>query len=379
MPAVEPELRMSFERELISGLLRASHAFRRPVQDQWRFPATAGRRGRRWARALVLDLMYRCGFVRASRTGPARPAHLAYVLEHLEELAAFHDALEDGESRRLLVELLKYRILGPDHVCMPVPDGYWRARASIRKLRRQPRTRTTGAGDTLDRFEVAGAGAPIRLDAHPLDLLNVFLLEQYAFRSGEELVAARCGDILVDGGGCSGDTALYFAAAVGPAGQVHSFEFAPDNLEILRSNLALNPGLAPRVRVMPAALWSSSGSRLPYAGQGAATAVTPDVVPGADAAPTVALDDYVEDAGLPRVDFIKLDIEGAELAALQGAERALRRWRPRLAVAVYHRLSDFVEIPRYMRELDLGYRFFLGHFTTHSEETILFATAEPRP
>ena len=69
-----------------------------------------------------------------------------------------------------------------------------------------------------------------------------------------------------------------------------------------------------------------------------------------------------------------MDIEGAEIAALKGAEAALRRFRPKLAISVYHRLSDFWQIPRYLESLGLGYKFHLRHFTTHVEETVLFAT-----
>jgi hypothetical protein len=68
-----------------------------------------------------------------------------------------------------------------------------------------------------------------------------------------------------------------------------------------------------------------------------------------------------------------MDIEGAELPALRGAEATLRAFRPKLAIALYHRLDDFIDIPAYLDGLGLGYAFFLGHFTIHSEETVLFA------
>jgi FkbM family methyltransferase len=232
------------------------------------------------------------------------------------------------------------------------------------------------SGESLDLYQVSGSSDTVRLHAHPLDLLNVFLLQQYAYRKGEGGLGALPGDTVIDGGGCWGDTALYFAERVGPGGGVHCFEFVPDNLRILRLNLELNQGLEPRVRVVPSALWSRSGERLPYSGEGPATSVATNLDSGAGAVPTIALDDYVRELELPRVDFIKLDIEGAELQALQGAEDTLRRFRPRLAIALYHRLADFVDIPRYLEGLDLGYRLLLGHFTIHTEETVLFATAD---
>ena len=76
---------------------------------------------------------------------------------------------------------------------------------------------------------------------------------------------------------------------------------------------------------------------------------------------------------MDRVDFIKLDIEGAELRTLKGAEHTLNRFRPSLAISLYHSLDDFVAIPAFLRNLNLNYGFYLDHFTTHREETVLFA------
>ncbi len=45
----------------------------------------------------------------------------------------------------------------------------------------------------------------------------------------------------------------------------------------------------------------------------------------------------------------------------------------KLAIAIYHSLEDFVNIPKWLMGLGLDYNFFLGHYTIHSEETVLFA------
>jgi len=51
----------------------------------------------------------------------------------------------------------------------------------------------------------------------------------------------------------------------------------------------------------------------------------------------------------------------------------LRTFRPKLAVCLYHQMSDFVRIPAYLEGLGLGYSFYLGHVTRYHEETVLFA------
>ena len=88
---------------------------------------------------------------------------------------------------------------------------------------------------------------------------------------------------------------------------------------------------------------------------------------------TLTIDDLVAQKQLSRLDFIKMDIEGAELEALKGAEDSIRRYRPKLAISVYHHLPDFWEISQWIDGLGLGYCFYLRHFTIHAEETVLFA------
>ena len=88
---------------------------------------------------------------------------------------------------------------------------------------------------------------------------------------------------------------------------------------------------------------------------------------------TLSIDDFVKEEKLPKVDVIKMDIEGAELDALRGAEETIRTFKPRLAISVYHKPKDIVDIPLYLNDLGLGYEFFLDHFTIYEGETVLFA------
>lgn len=290
-------------------------------------------------------------------------------------LEALYAELADDESRTLMTRLFAYRLLGPGKVRLPLADGEMqRARQRVEELRIAEGTVDLKfLGWHGDRFDLAPEGRSLVIDTHPLGV-ETLLLEQYRCPSHPE-VAARPGDVVIDGGACWGDTALYFADLVGPHGRVRSFEFEPNNVERLRANLALNEALAGRIEVDERALWHHDGQVLDLTPFGPATTVREHTAETGEVltVPSASIDGLVTSGALPRVDFIKLDIEGAELAALQGAQATLKRDRPRMAIALYHRPEDWTAIPGFLRDLGVGYRFSLGHFTVHQEETVLFA------
>jgi FkbM family methyltransferase len=185
--------------------------------------------------------------------------------------------------------------------------------------------------------------------------------------------------VVLDGGGCWGDTALYFADAVGAEGKVYCFEFEEANLRRLEANLARNPELACRVQVVRRPMWSTPGQELRYDPMGPGTTVKPEGSPTARSVLTQSIDGLVREEGLAAVDFIKMDIEGAEMEALRGAEQTLRTFKPDLALSIYHSLEDYHRLAYFLEGLGLGYRFYLRHLTVHLEETVLFASARAHP
>lgn len=74
--------------------------------------------------------------------------------------------------------------------------------------------------------------------------------------------------------------------------------------------------------------------------------------------------------------FIKMDIEGAELNAIQGGADQIRHNRPKLAICVYHRLHDLWEIPMYIKSLVPEYKLFLRHHTVSLGDTVLYAVCD---
>jgi FkbM family methyltransferase len=216
-------------------------------------------------------------------------------------------------------------------------------------------------------------GYDLTCHAWPSGLACILLQKQYEYHRGENHCKAEAGDIVIDAGSCWGESTLYFAHEAGPKGTVVAFEFIPSNLEAFRRNTDLNPHLKDRIRLVANPLWSSPGRRLYYCDWGPASRVTDEIDKYKDGtAETVTIDETLERLGLSRVDFIKMDIEGAELAALRGAETSIRKHRPKLAISLYHSVEDMQTIPRYLAGLDLGYRFYLDHHTIYENETVLF-------
>jgi len=300
-------------------------------------------------------------------------ARLAQLLQHAAGFQLLHDRLAEDTDRHLLAKVLAFRVLGPRHVRLPMTAD--RLRALVRRAESARVAESTAAFGIYDwrtdDFDLTELGYPLRVRTVVAGVVQNFLVDQYRC-SGELEVSVQAGDVVVDGGAFAGDTSLYFAHLAGERGRVVAYEFGPGNVDLFEQNLALNPELAERVQLRRAALWDQDGARLSFRPFGPATAIVED---GEASAPTESIDGLVAGGAVDRVDFVKLDIEGSELAALRGAEQTLRRFRPRLAIAAYHKVDDLAALPAYLVGLDVGYRFRLGHTTMHQEETVLFARA----
>ncbi|MGH7247020.1 MAG: FkbM family methyltransferase, partial [Pseudomonadota bacterium] len=153
----------------------------------------------------------------------------------------------------------------------------------------------------------------------------------------------QSGDVFLDAGANIGEVSLFAAKRVGPAGRVCAFEPLPDVAPKLRANVRLNgfrqveiieAGLGDRCGEEPIYMRPSAfddGSR--HDGLGTLYA-SDERSRQAGTVRVTTLDQFVSERGGARVDGIKLDIEGAELAALRGAASTIERFRPWLIVEI---------------------------------------------
>ena len=169
----------------------------------------------------------------------------------------------------------------------------------------------------------------------------------------------RPGAVVIDGGANVGLFALTAASVVGPSGSVHAVEAAPGTAAMLRRNVARHPQL--RIVVSELALAEQEGE-VPFVAlePGSGTSSFAPAESGITiTVRTTTLDALT--APMERVDLVKLDLEGAELRALQGGRRMLAEQRPALVMELEpgHLARQDASVEEIEALVDLaGYRAF---------------------
>lgn len=299
------------------------------------------------------------------------------IVDNIDGLLYAYEQLESSSSKDLFIRLLTYRILSNKKVKLPLNNHeYWTQRKSINSLVSEDSNIIISPFHNwkLKKFNLKIGERDIGIFYTPMGVSATFFDKQYEYNQGQVRIKAEEGNCVIDCGGCWGDTALYFANEVGENGSVFSLEFIPSNLSILKKNLEINQELERRIKIIENPVWNSSNERLYFKDQGPASIVTnqPDEYITGEV-DTISIDDLVLRNSLNKVDFIKMDIEGAELNALQGAINTIKKFTPSLAIAVYHNINDIYDVIHFIKEQNPHYSFYLGHYTIYAQETVLFA------
>lgn len=209
--------------------------------------------------------------------------------------------------------------------------------------------------------------APIKIYHSLHSIFCNFYLEQYSYKN---LIKAQKGDYVIDGGACYGDTALYFANLVGESGKVFAFEFVEDNIKLFNKNLEINTHIN-NIILVKHPLYADSNTFVDSVGSGSSATISLDS--SNSSIQTLSIDNFVKNNNIARIDFIKLDIEGSEFDALIGAKESIKRFKPKLAICLYHSANDYIRIPLLLSEFAPGYKFYFDHFTLGRYESVLFA------
>jgi FkbM family methyltransferase len=191
------------------------------------------------------------------------------------------------------------------------------------------------------------------------DIMLPFLLAEQELRIYGSGI--RRGDVVLD---CGANVGTFTKTALAQgASMVVAIEPSPITLECLRRNLAAEIGIG-KVIVAPKAVWNKPGVlqliQNPHNNGGNSVVTAKSDLPTVDV-PLTTIDALVADLGIAKVDFIKMDIEGAEKNALAGAAGTLRRFHPRMAISTEHLSDDVSAIPAAVKEIQPNYRLTYGH------------------
>lgn len=223
-----------------------------------------------------------------------------------------------------------------------------------------------GAADDVT---VSRAGIRYRLDlSQGID----FALYLGAFERGTTAACARLvrpGFNVLDIGANIGAHTLHLARLVGAEGRVFAFEPTRYAFEKLTRNLALNTDLQRRVTAVQAFLGPRSAaaappaipSAWPLAGDGELHAKHFGEAMSTSGAAATSVDEFLAANAIPRVDFVKLDVDGFECDVLCGAVAMLKRDRPTfvMEIAPYVLAERGASLDRLVGYLaPLEYRFF---------------------
>lgn len=176
-------------------------------------------------------------------------------------------------------------------------------------------------------------------------------------------------EVFVDGGSCDGMSSVRFVEQCGGKYEkIYCFEPDRQNIERLKQNFKSRN--IENYEIIDKGLWNERQELIFVANGAANSHITKVGGNNAEKIQVTSLDDIL--CG-QRVSFIKMDIEGSEYKALQGAKRTIAEYKPKLAICVYHKPEDIWELPGLVLDIRPDYKLYFRHYSSRSIETIMYA------
>jgi FkbM family methyltransferase len=171
-------------------------------------------------------------------------------------------------------------------------------------------------------------------------------------------------ETFVDAGAFDGDSTQKFIKKMEKRfKQIYAFEPDEYNYSRLKENLKTLTG----VSIFKAGLYNQN-EQLGFHHTGKAGARLAEN--STQLVDVVSLDQFFKNE---KITFIKMDIEGAEKEALEGAKKLIISYKPKLAICVYHKPDDLWEIPLYIKSLVPEYKLYIRHYSLTSTSTVCYA------
>ncbi|WP_026888270.1 FkbM family methyltransferase [Clostridium beijerinckii] len=172
-------------------------------------------------------------------------------------------------------------------------------------------------------------------------------------------------ECLVDAGAFDGDSAEAFMKAVNMKFEkIYAFELEENNFKLLKKKMEVYS--SEKIELYNAGVYNEN-KNLTFDGGKDGSHI---IEGGRKNAEVVKLDSVL---GSKKVTFIKMDVEGSELAALEGGMGIIKEQKPKLVISAYHYLSDLWEIPLYIKEINGEYKIFMRHHAPTVWDTDCYA------
>lgn len=179
----------------------------------------------------------------------------------------------------------------------------------------------------------------------------------------EDIIKINEKETFIDCGAYIGDTVedfIFFSN--GKYDNIIAFEPDVENFKILSENVKKYKNIT----VYQYGVWNDCGNLNFDDGNVLGSSIRED---GNNQIKTINLDSIKE---CHNASFIKMDIEGAELEALKGAENILKKNKPKLAICIYHSDQDMIDIIEYINKLNLGYKIYLRQHGLNEADTVIY-------
>lgn len=192
--------------------------------------------------------------------------------------------------------------------------------------------------------------------------------EHRQYFPGKDILKPDGDEIFIDAGAYNGDTSREFCEWVaGEYSKIWLLE--PDSLmyQVMKEYIRLK-GIKNAIPVNKGA-YSYTG-KIAFKEDSATGSSMIDAESGEDTIEVISIDDILNGES---ATYIKMDIEGAEKEALEGAERTIKTYKPKLVVCIYHKPDDLWELPYYIMQKYPWYKIYIRHYSFTSNETVMYA------
>lgn len=173
-------------------------------------------------------------------------------------------------------------------------------------------------------------------------------------------------EVFIDGGALDGEDTRRFLEWNDRKGLSYLLEPDSDNVIKIKNNTTSLQG----INILEKGLWDSSTILKFNSGDKENSSISEE---GNVEIQTTSIDEI--DTPAP-ITFIKMDIEGSEGKALLGARKTITENKPKLAICVYHKPEDIIELPQIVLDMNPNYKLYLRHYSYTDTETVLYAIDE---